>query len=212
MPGTTPFEAQELQPGIWALDEGFVRCYLIIGSEKALLLDTGAAGDGLRDIVSSLTSLPLQVALTHTDGDHTGCLHEFAHFAMHPNEKPYILQKHPDWDRPFTPLAEGDTLDLGGRILRVLHIPGHTPGSIALLDEQNALLFSGDTVSESPIFMFAPGRDLPTFITSLQRLDALRPAYTCVFPCHGPTPIGADILPELVEGARRLQDGQMPPP
>ncbi len=91
------------------------------------------------------------------------------------------------------PLHEGDTITLGSITLRILHTPGHTPGSICIYDEQHAMLFTGDT-----LFAGTYGRtdlrggDEAQMFASLTRLAALPPA-TRVFPGHGDdTSIGAE--------------------
>jgi glyoxylase-like metal-dependent hydrolase (beta-lactamase superfamily II) len=71
---------------------------------------------------------------------------------------------------PTRVLADGDVLDLGGRRLRVLHTPGHTPDCICLLDEQNGLLFGGDTINTGPIYAQLEDSDVGSFATSTRRL------------------------------------------
>lgn len=69
----------------------------------------------------------------------------------------------------YLPLADGDVFDLGGRRLEVIHTPGHSPGSICLLDKENRLLFTGDTVNVS---MALTGHDFHEYNASLRRLWA----------------------------------------
>ena len=77
---------------------------------------------------------------------------------MHPDEEPNYRRGN----RPGTllPIREGDVLDLGGRRLEIIHLPGHTPGSIALLDTANRVLISGDPIQDGRIFMFGRFRDI----------------------------------------------------
>lgn len=70
-------------------------------------------------------------------------------------------------------LADGDVVDLGGRELRVLHTPGHSPDSVCFLDERAGLLFGGDTVNTGPTYAQAPEADLPAFAASTARLAEL---------------------------------------
>lgn len=70
---------------------------------------------------------------------------------------------------------EGDVLDLGDRGLSVLHLPGHTPGSIGLWDEERAMLFSGDAVyAEEPIVDTAPTSNVRDYVRTMNRLLGLR--------------------------------------
>jgi glyoxylase-like metal-dependent hydrolase (beta-lactamase superfamily II) len=74
---------------------------------------------------------------------------------------------------PCTPsrtLAEGDVFDLGDRLLRVLHTPGHTSDSICLFEEVEGVLFCGDTVNTGPILATMPDSDLQSFANSTRRL------------------------------------------
>jgi glyoxylase-like metal-dependent hydrolase (beta-lactamase superfamily II) len=80
-------------------------------------------------------------------------------------------------------LDEGDTVDLGDRRLDVLHLPGHTRGSIGLWDEEDGMLFSGDAVyAEEPLIDTAPTSDIAAYIETMQRLREL-PA-TVIHPGH----------------------------
>lgn len=82
------------------------------------------------------------------------------------------------------PLADGDTIDLGGRTLTVLHTPGHSPDSLCLLDDRDGVLFAGDTVNTGPIYAQAPECDLPAFARSTARLAALEPDVSLVAMSH----------------------------
>lgn len=81
----------------------------------------------------------------------------------------YVLQ-------PVTPtraLVEGDVVDLGDRSLEVLHLPGHSPGSIALLDRETATLFSGDVVYDDEPLDALAGSDPSAYAVSMRRLLGL---------------------------------------
>jgi glyoxylase-like metal-dependent hydrolase (beta-lactamase superfamily II) len=85
---------------------------------------------------------------------------------------------------PTRLLDEGDVLDLGGRRLRVLHTPGHSPDCICLLDDANGLLFGGDTINTGPIYAQMEDSDLEKFRRSVARLGEMADAYRRVFVCH----------------------------
>jgi glyoxylase-like metal-dependent hydrolase (beta-lactamase superfamily II) len=78
--------------------------------------------------------------------------------------------------RPVTPgraLVDGDVVDLGDRTLEVLHLPGHSPGSIALLDRDAATLFSGDVVYDDEPLDDLAGGDPTAYADSMRRLLGL---------------------------------------
>lgn len=70
-------------------------------------------------------------------------------------------------------LAEGDEIDLGGRRLTVLHLPGHSPGSIGLLDEAAGLLLAGDAIYEGGLVDDIPGADIAAYCATMDRLRRL---------------------------------------
>jgi glyoxylase-like metal-dependent hydrolase (beta-lactamase superfamily II) len=79
--------------------------------------------------------------------------------------------------RPVTPtriVEEGDVVELGDRSFAVLHLPGHTPGEIGLLDPASRQLFSGDAVYESGVLLDElPESDIPDYVRTMQRLRDL---------------------------------------
>ncbi len=82
------------------------------------------------------------------------------------------------------PLWEANHIDLGPWHFEVLLIPGHTPGSIALLERDHGLLIAGDTVPAA-IYLFGPGRNLPAFRCSLDKLAGYADQIRRVLPSHG---------------------------
>ncbi len=82
-------------------------------------------------------------------------------------------------------VVEGDVIDLGDRLFEVLHLPGHSPGSIGLWETRTGTLFSGDAVYDGPLLDELPGSDVPAYIRTMQRLERL-PAQT-VHAGHDPS-------------------------
>lgn len=112
---------------------------------------------------------------------------------------------HGDFDletyqvRPATltrPLADGDHLDLGDHALTVLHLPGHSPGSIALFDASDGTLFSGDVIYDDVLLDSLPGSDTGQYARSLRRLRTLPVRLTR--PGHGGS-FGRDRLHHLID-------------
>ena len=119
----------------------------------------------------------VEVVATHFHFDHSGGLHQFENFAIHKLEADVIRKgdnfqtvtiflssaeisrpPHEGWSlpdyrvksaEPFAVLEEGYVFDLGNRNYRVLHLPGHTPGSVGLIDEKAKVLFTGDVVYDT---------------------------------------------------------------
>lgn len=74
---------------------------------------------------------------------------------------------------PTRVLAEGDVIDLGDRAFEVLHLPGHSPGSIGLWDAPNGVLFSGDAVYDGPLLDEIEGADIDAYVATMHRLRRL---------------------------------------
>jgi glyoxylase-like metal-dependent hydrolase (beta-lactamase superfamily II) len=85
---------------------------------------------------------------------------------------------------PTQILNEGDVLDLGDRALEVLHLPGHSPGCIALYDSKSQELFSGDVIYDGELLDQLHCSHIPTYIATYERLKKL-PIET-VYPGHYP--------------------------
>ena len=181
--GPPAFRVREVRPGLFVLrqpacthfEKPFL--YLLVGRERALLLDTGAGGIDVAGAVDSLLGAwrathgghpeALVVAHTHGHADHragdgqfryrggvtlvgtdSGSVHRF-----------FGLDARPD---------HAATFDLGGRVLDVLAIPGHEPASIAVYDRQTGVLLTGDTFYPGRLYV----RDPAAFAASTGRLVA----------------------------------------
>ena len=192
----------------WRIEDSGVRCFLLTGSEKALLIDSGRELHTARDIAESLTDLPVMLLNTHADGDHTGSNEQFESFYMHPDEEAHF--RRGGRGGTIIPVREGDILDLGGRELRIIDLPGHTPGSIAVLDVGNRVLISGDPVQEhGRIFMFGAYRNMENYIRSLEHLETFTAEFDEIWPSHADIPISPALIRKLHDGALDVLDGKV---
>ena len=202
----TETRLERLSEDIWAIDQGFVRCFLVVGEERALLLDTGAEPCDLMGLIRSVTDREVVLVQSHGDGDHTANSGLFPVIYAHPAEYDVILRFRPELEGRLRPAAEGDAFELGGCVLEVIEAPGHSPGSICLMDRQRRILFSGDTISCEPVFLFGPHRDIHTYRRTLDKLRALE-GYDTVYPCHGICPVSPEILPDLTAAVDGVLEG-----
>lgn len=85
---------------------------------------------------------------------------------------------------PSRLLRDGDVLDLGGRSLRVVHTPGHTPDSVCYLDVERGMLFGGDTYNTGAIYAQMPDSDLDAFARSTARVAAMADDVRSVYMAH----------------------------
>ena len=189
----------------WRIEDSGVRFFLLTGRERALLVDSGRSVRTARDIAAELTTLPLSLLNTHADADHVGSNAQFDSFYMHPDEEPNYRRGGRGGE--IVPVREGDVIDLGGRELEVIHLPGHTPGSIALLDRSARVLISGDPIQDGRIFMFGPFRDMKAYVRSLEHLSAWRGRFDEIWPSHGSLPVYPELIDRLHDGAQAILAG-----
>lgn len=199
----------KINENTWRVEDSGVRFFLLTGTEKALLIDSGMRVTNAKDIAESLTDLPLILLNTHADRDHIGSNEQFEEFYMHPDEAP-VYQRSGKAGK-ILPVVEGDSLDLGGRELKIIHLPGHTPGSIAILDVKNRVLISGDPIQEhGHVFMFGSHRNMRDYISSLDRLEKeYSGQFDEIWPSHADIPISPEVIGKLRDGAQAILDGKM---
>ncbi len=204
-----PYGVQVVQVNedTWRIEDGGVRFFLLAGTEKALLVDSGMNVRHAKEIAQALTDRPVSLLNTHSDLDHIGSNDEFESFYMHPaDEENYHSSGR---SGHVIPVLDGDEMDLGDRRLRIIHLPGHTPGSIALLDVSRRVLISGDPIQEhGRIFMFGEHRDMRAYVSSLKRLETMTPAFDEIWPSHADLPLGPDCVVCLREGAEKILNGE----
>ena len=166
-------------------------CYLAWGGDtkECIVVDPGYDPEEVLAYAKSLGKTVAAVLLTHGHFGHVGGVRTIGELTGCPV---YIHEDELSMPEGWTggPLyythtyGEGDRLDLAGMELRVLHTPGHTPGSVCLAAEN--YLFSGDTLFQDSCGRTdLPGGSTPTLLRSLKRLAALERDYN-VLPGHGP--------------------------
>ena len=201
-------QVRQLGENTWSIEDGHVRFFLLTGTREALLIDSGMQVQSARKIAGTLTDLPLKLLITHADPDHIANNGEFDTFYMHPAEASnyYNSQKRTG---EFVPVEDGDIIDLGERELLIVSTPGHTPGSIAVLDRKNRALFSGDPIQDGQIFLFGVQRELHAYRVSLKKIYGMREQFDVIYPSHGTLPVTADIIPALERGVEQVLAGEL---
>lgn len=191
----------------WAETDVGVRIFLLAGEKEALVIDTGMNGLDVRAMAAAHTDLPYRLLNTHADRDHIASNTQFREFYMHPSEAAFYHNVQ-GGRGTVIPVFDGDVIDLGGRELEIIHLPGHTPGSITVLDRNSRCLIGGDPIQENGnIFMFGQHRDMGAYAAGLKRLMQ-RDDFDWIYPSHASEKVSRDVIPQLIEGAERILAGK----
>ena len=206
----------------------FTNLYLLIGTKKALLIDTGSGLYPLKPKIKDLIdSKELIIINTHSHFDHRGGNKEFDEIYIHESElgnasmifdisflkdspkKRVQLFKQGNFKYlpPHTlhPLKDGDEFDLGDITVKVIHTPGHSVGSISLLTNQNEL-FTGDSAHFGAMYL-PKKRNFPIMLSSLSKLldlflenDDIE-----IYPSHEDFQVKQVLLESLINGINDIK-------
>ena len=199
-------------------------CYLLNGTKRSLLIDTGLGICNISEVISELTDKPVTAIATHIHWDHIGGHKYYPDFYAHEAEldwlnggfpqpletiKEYVVDRcelPTDFQineykffqgKPTKILHGGEHIDLGGRMVAVIHTPGHAPGHMYFWEANTGYLFTGDLVYKDTLTAWFPSTDPKAYLKSLETVSEL-PAKR-VFPAHH----SLDIQPELLTRMRK---------
>jgi glyoxylase-like metal-dependent hydrolase (beta-lactamase superfamily II) len=171
------FTAASVAVNTWKIDDnGNDNIYLLAGIKQALLIDTGVGRSDLAGFVRTLTKLPVVVINTHGHPDHSGGNSQFSEILAHPDDfgaiRNYMRPNNPQTGSTtqLSPLTDGQHIDLGNRVVEIVTTPGHTPGSICVIDPSTERVFTGDTSNGIVWLFLRESLPLETYLSSLQKL------------------------------------------
>ncbi len=209
-------KATEMEPGVTVLETSDnTTLYIVEGDSAAVLIDTGTSVKNLDEIIARLTDKPYKVLATHGHYDHVGNISFFPEIYLH--EADYNIESKPlqAYTGVIRPLADGDIFELGGRRLEVVHTPGHTPGSVVLVDYDNKLAFTGDAFGSGEMWLqLEPQLPFADFIESCGKMieimaeKGVGKLYVGHYP-YAKKAFGIDYLIDLDTAARRIDSGDV---
>lgn len=218
----------QIGDGVYLLDDyGISSAYLIMGSERALVIDAGMGFDDFRRRAEEYAQgKPLAVALTHGHVDHAGAARQFETVYMHPADAEIAYQQ---WlpirffytffnqifgsrkysnarlvnNKSNVPsetmyIEDGHRIDLGDRVVTFRHTPGHTKGSGCYIDSKTGFLFAGDMAHTSVMLFFPESASVETYNRSLRTMYEFATAATEVHTGHSKEPLDIAVVQTLL--------------
>lgn len=225
----TIFQAREIFDNIWQIEEYGVFCYLVAGSERALLIDTGTGFGDLAEFAAALTPLPVTAAATHAHPDHIGGRGAFKTLCLPQEEfglarfygslfmrrmmfskaaqKTYRTKRSAirkgKYRTKYLPLKGEERFDLGGRTVECIRVPGHTKDGMMFLCRAEKLLFTGDDLCRA-LWLFLPGAlSVSEWAENAERIRPFLGEYT-LYSAHDREPQDPALMKKLIETAHRL--------
>lgn len=167
-------------PGVWRITDIIesnrynADMYLVEGSKKALLIDAGESKDNLAGFIREITNKPVELVVTHGHGDHAAAIDQFQQVYLSHKDVDILnhLFRFQVVPSSVTDLDRVDVFDLGNVKLEVIPLPGHTYGSVVLLDRERQLLFSSDALGSSILWLQLPHSEpLETYAVWIKKLE-----------------------------------------
>jgi len=206
--------------------------YLLLGTERALLFDTGSFCRDISPVIARLAPDALTILPSHMHYDHLGNITRFGRIAvadlpllrqcvsdgiLTPTEDLFLGNSENNIAPGFRVdqwLPIGCEIDLGGRILSVLHTPGHSADSISLWCEQENRLFAADFIYPGDLYAQVPGASLADYLRTSESLVEIVHQGVEIYCAHGDVAadqahsaprLGLEDLADLDTGLRRIE-------
>jgi glyoxylase-like metal-dependent hydrolase (beta-lactamase superfamily II) len=198
--------------------------YLLIGRDKALLFDSGPGVYSIRDVVKTLTKLPVLVIPSHLHFDHVGRIDEFSEIGLLDTpalraevrngvfvetENQFMLNSATSSFRVTDWIKDGTDIDLGIRKVMLISTPGHTPDSVSIIDVAGKRVFTGDLVDKD-VWALTEGANVAQIAASVRRVLQFLPKDGLDHEAHRETPWHYKDLEEEAAAVESVARGQVP--
>jgi len=205
---TETYAKNEIYPWLYSIEEigNNVFCYLLIGSEKALLFDTTYGYGSLHRVIREITDLPVTVILGHGHFDHTGGaeqLFAYLHSDIWLNEDDFDLYRYNTQEtRLLKKLNIGQEFDLGDLNIKVIGMEGHTAGSIGILVKEHRVLLTSDSANPHIWLFLNESLSINQYIAMLERVIQLD--FDTFFIGHSDAPMNKSDFQRFIKAARNV--------
>jgi glyoxylase-like metal-dependent hydrolase (beta-lactamase superfamily II) len=216
------FERRLIKPDTWFI-HGMVEgpcTYLLLGTEKALVIDPGQNRNDIREYIETITTLPLVVVNTHGHFDHTGSNGQFRDCPIYMSEYatrecknvfPHLNPADYSLDHEPTAIDASFVFQLGDRLVETIEFACHSPGSLAFLDHKYRLLFTGDEL-ESGQVLINDSRNIgfasvERYRENLERIKDRSIEFDALCPAHNGSPMDPCIIDAFIENCERIMNG-----
>lgn len=230
------FKSKKLFDNVTAIGGlGGELCYLVEGGKKALLIDALSGVGSLKSFVRELTDLPVQLVNTHGHVDHCGANFEYGECFLHPADI-RLMYDHGDPQRrldfalsgaqfgklPVTPTLDdviplcavktypvytGEVFDLGDVQLEVIGVPGHSRGTIVLLDRARRVVYSGDACNRNTLLFLPDSTTIEEYKESLLYFKTFLADFDVMYGGHDLQPMPNTIIDEGIELCGQIMEG-----
>lgn len=209
--------------------------YLVIGTERAALIDTGLGTDNLRETVESITKLPIIVLHSHGHSDHVGADALFDDIYLNSREYGLIGDDYDYNERlnfietilkddpvlyayikthlvkskkiNYKNIDDGDVIDLGGIQLEAISTPGHTQGSMSFVNKKDNYAFTGDGIADIHWFDTEESITVEEFLNTLNHFEERSKEVENIYAAHLSNAFTLELIHDLQTAAKSIIDG-----
>ncbi len=227
------FEVENVTERIFRITMPYVCCYLIVGENQAVLIDAGWGYGDLKEVVESITDLPVVLVLSHAHPDHNGSANQFdkvylneGDFNLFASQNQLSLRREimlgsvskefeedkemwqPERTEPLLPLEEGMNFNLGGITVMPFHVPGHTHGSMVFILPEERIAIFGDAISHPTVMFLESSTKIKPHYEAMIKFKENSHLYDRVLVSHETYELDKIVLDNNIKAAKNILEGK----